>query len=199
MRPVDRAFAITLAAFAAGSTAGIDAVLGLPPLQPLIGSLLETRMLTPVTAVSAFGDVALVLLIFANNSVPVLLSFLWPFILGKVCWTPPLAASTMGRLLGAYTVLVAFLVGFFDLGATLGWAWLAGGDALVSRLLVASWLHGPFEFLFVLLAVSEPLRLTSTTKGYGDLVAATKKDWKLALACLAGLLLTAVVEVLMRS
>jgi hypothetical protein len=60
---------------------------------------------------------------------------------------------------------------------------------------MTSWLHGPLEFLFVLLAVAEPLRLTKIKDGRIGLVDAVKEDWKLLCICLLGLLASAMIEV----
>ena len=195
MKFIDRAFAITVAAFALGSVTGALAVFALPPLNTFVGTLLTVRLLGPVREASMFGSIALVLLIFGNNSITVFLSFLYPFVLGKVRWTPAPSLETMNRLLAWFSGFAAFLIGFFDLGATLGWAWVNGGGLWAYRLLVTSWLHGPLEFLFVLLAVAEPLRLTKITGGGIALVDTLKEDWKLLCICLVGLLASAIVEV----
>jgi hypothetical protein len=195
MKFIDRAFAITVAAFALGSVTGAVAVFALPPLNTFVGTLLTVRLLGPVREASMFGSIALALLIFGNNSITVLLSFLYPFILGKVSWTPAPSLGTMNRLLAWFSGLAGFLIGFFDLGATLGWAWEKGGGLWVYRLLARSWLHGPLEFLFVLLAVAEPLRLTKMKDRRISLVDAVKEDWKLFCICLLGLLASAMIEV----
>jgi len=195
MKFIDRAFAITVAAFALGSVTGVLAVSTLPALNTFVGTLLTVRLLGPVREASIFGSIALVLLIFGNNSITVFLSFLYPFVLGKVRWTPAPSLGTMNRLLAWFSGLAGFLIGFFDLGATLGWAWKNGGLLWVHRLLATSWLHGPLEFLFVLLAVAEPLRLTKITGGGIAPVDTLKEDWKLLCISLVGLLASAIVEV----
>lgn len=196
MKFIDRAFATTLTAFAIGSFTGALAVSTFPPMNTFVGTLLAVRLLAPVQEVSVFGSTALVLLIFANNSTTVLLSFLYPFILGKVHWTPTPSPKTTKRLLAWFTLLAGFLIGFFNLGAILMWALESGGWPRLYRLLVTSWLHGPLEFLFILLAVAEPLRLAESADGWTGLVEAVKEDWKLISICLVGLLASSVVEVL---
>ena len=198
MKFIDRAFAITLTAFALGSVTGALAIFTLQPFKTFVGALLLARLLAPVREVSVFGSAALVLLIFANNSATVLLSFLYPIILAKVRWTPTPPAKTMRHLLAWFSVLAGFLIGFFNLGATLTWAWESRGPTRFDRLLASSGLHGPFEFLFILLAVAEPFRLTMTGVGWGELSSAIRKDWKLLCFCLIGLLISATVEVLVR-
>jgi len=195
MKFLDRAFAITVAAFTLGSATGVVAVSTVPALNTFVGTLLTVRLLGPVREASTFGSIALILLIFGNNSITVFLSFLYPFILGKVRWTPAPSPGTMNRLLAWFSELAGFLIGLFDLGATLGWAWKNGGGLWVHQLLATSWLHGSLEFLFVLLAVAEPLRLTKTTGEGIAPVDTLKEDRKLLCICLVGLLASAIVEV----
>jgi len=199
MKYVDRAFAMTLTAFTLGSIAGAVAVFSIPPFEGFVATLLTVRLLAPVQTAAGFGNTVLILLIFSNNCVPVLLSYLYPIILGRIRWTPPLFSATMRRLLAAYSLLAGFLVGFLNLGATLAWARINGGWMLVDRLVATSWLHGPLEFLFILLAVAEPLRLTSGMERGGELVERRNEDWKLFCFCLIGLLVSALVEVLARA
>ena len=199
MKFIDRAFATTVAVFALGSVAGALAVSSLPPLRVMIGTLLVVRLLKPVQEASLFGSSVLVMLIFANNSTTVLLSFVYPLILGKVRWTPTPSQKTMKLLLGGFSALAGFLIGFLNLGAILAWAWENGGWLMLQHLLAVSWLHGPVEFLFILLAVAEPLRLRGIANRGIGLVDAVKEDWKLICICLIGLLASAIVQVLARA
>ncbi len=197
MKFIDRAFLMTLAAFTLGAGTGVLATLTLLPLDLLIGRLIVVRLLEPVQAASTFGSAVLVLLIFANNAVAVFLSFLYPLILGKVRWTPTPSARTMQRLLAAFSVLIGFLIGFFNLGATLGWAWESGGWIRLNHLLAVSWLHVPIEFLAVLICVAEPLRIMCEPRHDG-ITQSLRSDLVLLVASLIVLLGSAAIEVLLR-
>jgi hypothetical protein len=135
------------------------------------------------------------LLILANNSVPPFLSFLYPLIIGKVKWTPSLSEGTENFLLVAFSELCGFLIGFFDLGAILMFAWQTGGGGFVNLLLARSYVHGPLELLLVLLCVAEPMRLVRSRRGNMKLVKALMRDLWLLVFCVIGLLITAAVEV----
>ena len=90
-------------------------------------TIIQVRMLSPIQSASRVGSIALTILVFANNSVPAVLSFLYPMIVAKVNWTPPLTKKQIRILMIGYTYLSAFLTGFFGVGATLGLAWVLGG------------------------------------------------------------------------
>jgi len=97
----------------------------------------------------------------------------------------------------SYTALCAFLIGTFNLGAVLAVGWKIGGFSLLLHLLSTSIVHGPLEFLFVLLSVAEPLRISRFSEA-DDMERARKRlhdDTKLLLICLLGLFVSAVVEV----
>jgi hypothetical protein len=174
-----------------GSLAGALLTALLAPFRNFMAFLLNTRAIMPVRTASAVGDAAVMLLIFANNSVPVLLSFLYPAIIGKVRWSPPLRAQTRNRLFLAFSLLTGGLVGFFNLGATLMLASELGGLTLVIRLLETSWLHGPLEFFFVLLCVAEPSRMVGIRSGGDGIVGSLRGDMVLLLISLIGLLVYA--------
>ena len=93
---------------------------------------LRVRVLAPVEAAIVIGGFAIVALIFANNAIPVLLSFAYPILLARIHWTPPLTRSRSEFLLTGYSLLAAYLVGFFDLGASMGSILLERGPAVVS-------------------------------------------------------------------
>ena len=174
---------------------GVLLLLVLPPLQGIMILILQARVITPVKGASQFGNGALLLLVFFNNSISVLLSFAYPFIIFKLNWTPPLTPSRRQFLLSSYTSLCAFLVGFFGLGVTLSIGWLLGGRGLLLDLLSDACVHGPIEITAILLCVSEPLRLA---KQVIDLESNLRHDLKLLVICLLVLFLSAAVEVFTR-
>ncbi|MGA2791030.1 MAG: hypothetical protein ABSF00_09705 [Candidatus Bathyarchaeia archaeon] len=195
MRYVDRAFGGTLAALILGSLAGSLLTALLAPFRSFMAFLLNTRAIIPVRAASAVGDVAVTLLIFANNCVPVVLSFLYPLIIAKVRWTPPLRDQARNQLLTTFSLLTGGLVGFFNLGATLMLASELGGLTLLIRLLETSWLHGPLEFFFVLVCVAEPSRIVGRRSESDGIVGSMRADMILLLISLIGLLVSASIEV----
>lgn len=187
---------MAIVAFLLGTLTGALAVLCSQGVRELILNLLQTRVVAPVRAASALGTTALWSLVFVNNSVPAVLSFAYPFIIGKVRWTPPLTHQAKLRLMVSFTLLCGFLVGFFGFGGTLGVAWELGGWSRVLFLLSGARLHGPLEFAFILLCVSEPWRLVLTNDGVCvDLVKGIRKDLKMLVVCLLGLLISAAIEV----
>lgn len=197
MKYVDRAFALTLIAFALGSVLGAVAALTLPPVDLLVGGLVAVRVVGPLRAVSTLGSAALVLLVFVNNVLVVSLSFLYPLILGKARWTPTPSVKAMRRLLAWYSLLVGSTIGFFNLGAILGWAWLTGGPSLLGTLVAASWLHAPIEFVAVLVSVAEPLRI-SPAPNRKVIPRSLRLDLPLAVTSVIFLLGSAIIEVLLR-
>jgi hypothetical protein len=158
-----------------------------------MAALLQVRVLAPLQSAMAIGGGAVVVLIFANNAVPVLLSFLCPLLLAKITWTPPLTRRRTQLLLTGYSLLAAFLLGFLDLGATLGSILFERGASFVSSLLSHSWLHGPIEFAFILLGISEPARIALRQTSSG-LALFTRTDRVLLFSCLLGLLASAILE-----
>jgi hypothetical protein len=197
MRFLDRAFALTVSLFILGSLTGALIVLLAPPLQALMLSILQVRMLAPLQTVSGSGKGATLLFIFLNNSVPPLLSYLYPFIIMRVKWTPPMSMKRRNFFMRSFTALCAFLIGAFNLGAVLVVGWKIGGVSLLLHLLSTSIVHGPLEFLFVLLCVAEPLRISGFSEA-DDMERTSERlhdDAKLLLICLLGLFVSAVVEV----
>lgn len=193
MRFVDRSYGVTVAFFLSGAVTGALAVLLLPAFYETMSRIVDVRVLAPVQAASALGRPALLALVFVNNSIPAVLSFIYPLIVVKVPWTPPLTQERRKLFIGAFTPMVGFLIGFFGLGGLLALGWLRGGTALAVRLLSGSWLHGPLEFALILLCVSEPLRLAAEM----DLLRRIRNDLRLLLACLLGLFISAAIEVYM--
>src|SRR5208337_2928272 len=90
MKYVDHPLAVAVTLFSLGAILGAFLVLMSPSLRGAAIALLQARLITPVRTVSRYGNVALLLLVFLNNSIPVLFSFAYPFIIAKVSWTPPL-------------------------------------------------------------------------------------------------------------
>jgi len=194
MRIIGRAFGITLGCFLLGTAAGVLAVFVLPGFRDLVLGLIQARVLAPIRAVSAFGRLAVILLVFANNSIPVMLSFLYPFLITKVRWTPPLTFRQRRYLLTAFTAITSFMIGFFSLGAALAVEWLSAGANGVLFLLSSASVHGPLEFALVLVCVAEPLRLA----GFADdstSMRMLRDDLKLLLFSILGLFVSASIEV----
>ena len=194
MRYLDRPFAAAVALFLLGAILGAFLVLNSPFLRGAIITLLQARLVTPVKTVSHFGNMALLLLVFLNNSIPALLSFAYPFIIVKVSWTPPLTLQKRKLLLSCFTWLCAFLVGFFGFGVALSVGWMLGGSELLLNLLRGAWVHGPIELAAILLCVAEPLRLAEQHDQV-DLKASLRRDFRLLSICLLMLVLSAAIEV----
>lgn len=195
MKFIDRAFGATLVAFVIGSLAGVLLTAFSSAFRDFMAFLVNTRAIVPVRGASALGGVAVMLLVFANNCVPVALSFLYPLIIAKVRWTPPLRSSARNRLLTGFSLLTGGLIGFFNLGATLTLVSEIGGPAMLNRLLGASWLHAPLEFLFVLICVAEPLRIVVRRIGGKGIIKFLRGDLELLFISLIGLLASAAIEV----
>jgi hypothetical protein len=195
MKFIDIAFGATLVAFGLGSLAGAALTAYSFTFRGFLLLLVNSRVVAPVRAATALGGIAVMLLIFLNNCVPVALSFLYPWIIGKFRWEPPLRKATANRLLMACSLLTGSLVGFFSLGATLMLVEELRGPAVVSRFLVTSVVHGPMEFLFVLLCVAEPLRLGLRNVDRERFVELLRADLNLLFICLIGLLASAAIEV----
>ena len=195
MKFIDIGFGATLVAFGLGSIAGaLITVLSLTFREFLL-FLINARVITPVRAAFSLGAVAVMLLIFFNNCIPVALSFLYPLILGKVRWTPPMRETTLSRLLAGFSLLTGGLLGFFNLGATLAVVAELRGPSTVIGLLATSWVHAPLEFLFVLACVSEPLRLAVRRVRGDEIVRLLRADASLLFISLIGLLASAAIEV----
>jgi hypothetical protein len=90
-------------------------------------------------------------------------------------------------------MIAAFLLGFLDLGATLGSVLFIRGASLLIYLLSHSWLHAPIEFTLVLIGISEPARIA--LREYDSPAFPFRRDDAiLLLACLIGLLVSATIE-----
>ena len=185
-------------AFGLGSIAGALVTAFSSTFRGFMLLLINSRATTPVRAAFSLGSLAVMLLIFFNNCVPVVLSFLYPLILGRVRWTPPIRKVVMIRLLAAFSLLTGGLLGFFNLGATLTLVAELRGIGIVKGLLATSWVHAPLEFLFVLACVSEPLRLAARRLGWDEIVRFLRADANLLLISLLGLLASAAIEVFAR-
>jgi hypothetical protein len=193
MKFVDRSFAITVLVFLVGASAGAALTVLSPGVRELTMTLLQARMISPVQTVSHFGNIAVFLLILANNSVPAVLSFVYPLAILRIKWTPPLTKQRYLLYLGGYTYIVAFLVGFFSLGAPLGTAWVLGGSKMIRSLVYGAALHGPLEFAFVLVCVAEPFRIALLK---GEMAAQRlSDDFKLLAVAIVGLAASAAIEV----
>lgn len=189
----DRPFAISVSTFGVGAVTGFLVAALFPAFRGAMATLLQVRVLEPLHSATMIGGDAVVVLIFANNAVPVLLSFLYPLLLAKITWTPPLTRTRTQLLLTGYSVLAAFLLGFLDLGATLGSILFERGASFMTSLLSHSWLHGPIEFILILLAISEPARIALRQTRFG-LALFERKDRVLFFSCLLGLLACAILE-----
>jgi hypothetical protein len=196
MKLVDIAFGATLVAFVLGSIGGALLTALSSTFREFLLLLITSRIINPVRATSTFGQAAVMLLIFLNNSIPVILSFAYPFIIGKVNWTPPMTSTARRRLLSAFSFLTAGLLGFFNLGATLTLLATLRGIGAVTALLARSWLHAPLEFFFVLTCLAEPLRLTFREVDMEEVMRQLRTDANLLFICLVGLLASAAIEVL---
>jgi hypothetical protein len=195
MKFIDIAFGTTVVAFGLGALAGGFVTAFSLTFRDFMLLLINLRIVTPVRAATVFGRVALMLLIFLNNCIPVTLSFAYPLIIGKVRWTPPLRATLRNRLLTAFSILTGGLLGFFNLGATLMLVEEMRGPTLLNALLRTSWVHAPLEFLLVLACVAEPLRLTLRPTNGDEIVSLLRADVKLLFICLVGLIASAAIEV----
>ncbi|HXZ90992.1 MAG TPA: hypothetical protein VEG61_08010 [Candidatus Dormibacteraeota bacterium] len=195
MKFIDIAFGATLVAFGLGSIAGALVTLLSSTFREFLLFLINSRVITPVRTAFSLGPVAAVLLIFFNNCIPVALSFLYPLILGKVRWTPPIRKAIMIRLLAAFSLLTGTLLGFFNLGATLALVAELRGLSTVNGLLATSLVHAPLEFLFILACGSEPLRLAVRRVRGDEIVRLLREDTSLLFISLVGLLASAAIEV----
>jgi len=195
MKFIDIAFGATLVAFGLGSIAGALVTILSPTFREFLLLLINSRIITPVRTAFSLGAVAVMLLIFFNNCIPVALSFLYPLILGKVRWTPPIRKVTLSRLLAAFSLLTGGLLGFFNLGASLTLVAELRSPSVVNGLLATSWVHAPLEFLFVLGCVSEPLRLAARQVRVDEIATFLRADATLLFISLVGLLASAAIEV----
>ena len=195
MRFVDWPLGATVAVFSLGAAIGALLLLVFPAIRQPMMELIQVRLLEPVTAMKQFGSLALLLLILVNNSIPPVLSFAYPFLVGRLTWTPALTIRRLSVLMVGFSLLTAFLVGFFGFGVGISVGWLLGGESLVLRLLYGACLHGPVEFASILLCVSEPMRLIRDVRISKDLLPRLRNDLDLLLFCLIALLFSAALEV----
>jgi len=195
MKPIDAAFRATLASFSLGSLAGALVTALSSNFRGFMLLLINWRILAPVQSASEFGRLALMMLIFLNNCVPVAFSFIYPLMLGKIRWTPPMRKVTMDKLLTAFSLLTGGILGFFNLGATLMLVEIIRGPTLLNAILRTSLVHAPLEFLFVLACVAEPLRLSRRAQNVDKITKSLQSDTRLLAACLIGLLASAAIEV----
>jgi hypothetical protein len=193
MKFIDRSFALTVMVFIVGAFAGAGLTVFSSDVRTLTIMLAQARMISPIRTVSHFGSIAVVLLIFLNNSIPVVLSFVYGLAILRIEWTPPLTPRRYLLFLGGYTFIAAFLAGFFSLGAPLGIGWVLGRTKTLLSLISGAQVHGPLEFAFVLVCVAEPLRMAGLTRETAAL--RLSKDWKLLAVALVGLLASGAIEV----
>jgi hypothetical protein len=193
MRFIDRALALTVAVFLIGAFIGAILVVLSSNIREFSIMLFQARMLSPVQTASHLGDVAVFLLISVNNCVPAVFSFIYPLVIARVKWTPPLTERRNFLFLSGYTFVAAFLIGFFSLGAPLATGWVLGGTSTLFSLISTAKVHGPLEFAFVLVCVAEPLRIARATKGMTP--SAPLDDWPLLAVSILGLLGSSAIEV----
>ena len=112
MRYFDRAFALTVEFFAIGVVSGALVTMALPVLREM-GSC--TRAVQ-VVGTCACGDLALSLLIFLNNFIPIALSFAYPFTDSEDRLVPtafrPKARNPFRRVHGSHSISVGVLLGW---------------------------------------------------------------------------------------
>jgi hypothetical protein len=196
MKLIDRSFAVTVLVFLVGASAGAALTVLSSDVRELTMALFHARMMSPIQTVSHLGDIAVFCLILLNNSVPAVLSFVYPLVILRIKWTPPLAKQRCFLFLGGYTLIVAFLVGFFSLGAPLGTGWVLGGTKILLSLISGAMVHGPLEFAFVLVCVAEPLRIARLTRELA--VKRLSNDWKLLAIAIVGLIVSGAIEAFLR-
>ena len=195
MRFLDRPLAIATGMFFAGSLSGVGAMFAAPWMRALFLGLVQARMLSPLNfALVKGGELAVFVLVFANNSALVLLSFIYPFLIAAVHWVPELSKRRRMILLSSFTIVTAFIAGFFGFGGILALEWIMNGHAGLLDLLAKAWLHGPIEIGAVLLSVSEPLRL-ATCDAPAEIVVDLRKDLTMLACSLVGLMAAAGLEV----
>jgi hypothetical protein len=193
MEFIDRALADTVAVLLIGTVIGSFAVVLFSAFRDTFSMIIQVRMLSPIQAAARAGSVALLGLVFLNNSIPVVVSFLYPLAIAKIHWTPPLTQKRSRMLMAGYTYLTGFLAGFFGVGLPLGLAWVLGGITATFSLLFLARIHAPLELFFVLVCLAEPLRLADAT---GSKIPQMLRE-HIALLCTAliGLLVSAGIEV----
>lgn len=196
MRFIDWPLAFAMAVFLVGALIGAILVALSSNIREFAIILLQTRMLSPVQTASHLGNVAVFLLIFVNNCVPAVLSFIYPLIIARIRWTPPLTERRNFLFLSGYTFAAAFMIGFFSLGAPLAIGWVLGGTHMLISLIYTASVHGPLEFVFVLVCVAEPLRVARAGKGMT--ARALLDDWPLLVVSIVGLLGSSVIEVFLK-
>jgi hypothetical protein len=193
MRFIDHASALAVVVFLIGGCTGAILVVLSSNIRELAIILFQARMLSPVRTVSHLGDIAVFLLIFVNNCVPAVLSFIYPLVMAKINWTPPLTERRNFLFLSGYTYAAAFLIGFFSLGAPLATGWVLGGTSMLFSLISTARIHGPLEFAFVLVCVAEPLRIARVKREVAT--SRLSHDLGLLTVSVLGLLASAAIEV----
>jgi hypothetical protein len=196
MEFVDRALAVTVTIFLLGILIGDSIVVLFPASQEPLRTIIQFRMLSPIQTAAEMGSIALFFLVFLNNSIPAVLSFLYPLAVARITWTPPLTENRRKTFMVTYTYLSALLTGFFAFGVPLGLTWIHEGTKEAISLLSTARVHGPLELFFVLACISEPLRLTQAVRE--ETVGKLRDHLLLLWISLAGLSLSAGIEVFMR-
>jgi hypothetical protein len=197
MKYLDRSYAAIVTVFFAGAITGAITVVLDSNAADFAMTLLQARMLSPIRTASHFGNLAVFLLIFLNNSVPVVLSFVYPLVITSIKWTPPMSNRRRSLFFASYSFIVAFFTGFFSLGAPLAISWMLVGSKAVPALFSEMWIHGPLELALVLACVAEPLRLAWVREGVGSRGKLVGDRGLLAFS-IAGLLVAAAMEVFLR-
>jgi hypothetical protein len=183
-----------LLSFGLGTLTGFLIAAAVPVFRVLMMGMWWVRVLEPAKSASLIGGYAVVALIFTNNAIPVLLSFVYPMLLARIPWAPPLTKTRNAALLTWYTLLTAYLVGFFDVGGTLGSLLFDRGATFVGSILRHAWLHGPIELAVILLCVAEPARIAQRERSSSETSMFTRHDVFLLVGSLVGLFVSAVLE-----
>jgi hypothetical protein len=193
MKFIDRALAATVAVFVMGTMIGAFTIVLFSPFRDAFTMIIQVRMLSPIQTAAKAGSVALLGLVFLNNSIPAVLSFLYPLAVARISWTPPLTQKRRRILMAGYTYLSGLLAGFFGVGLPLGLAWVLGGMKAAISLLFVARIHGPLELFFVLVCLAEPLRLADASGS--KITGILRGHLRLLWAALIGLLVSAGIEV----
>jgi hypothetical protein len=194
MKFIDRALAATVAVFLMGAVIGSIMIVLLSAFRATFTMIIQVRMLSPIQSAAKAGSVALLCLVFLNNSIPAVLSFLYPLAIARIPWTPQLTQKRRRILMAGYSYLSGILAGFFGVGLPLGLAWVLGGIRATISLLLMVRIHGPLELFFVLVCLAEPLRLADAPRS--EITGMLREQLMLLWAALIGLLISAGIEVL---
>jgi hypothetical protein len=194
LRFFDRPLAMVCAIFLLGSLVGASSIILFPGFRESFEVTLQLRMISPIETAANIGPLALFLLVFLNNSIPPVLSFIWPLAITEIPWTPPLTERRSGLLLRGFACISSFLTGFFGIGAILGLTLVTSGTGAVAILITSARIHGPLELFLVLICIAEPLRLARQPRITG-LRGRLRGDLVLLWVALAGLFVSAAIEV----